>query len=69
MTSGTVSFVHFFFVFAFIAKRVPSVYYMVGTGDHAPGHSSKFLVDEKYIKLCTRTMVLGALELLEVKGF
>lgn len=55
--------------FAFIAKRVPSVYYMVGTGDHAPGHSSKFLVDEKYIKLCTRTMVLGALELLEVKGF
>lgn len=33
------------------------------------GGSSKFFVDEKYIKLCTRTMVLGALELLEVKGF
>ena len=50
--------------FGFIASQIPSTYYMVGTGDYAPHHSSKFFVDEKYIKLCTRTMTLAALEFL-----
>jgi amidohydrolase len=50
--------------FGFISSQVPSTYYMVGTGDYAPNHSSKFFVDEKYIKLCTRTMTLAALEFL-----
>ena len=50
--------------FGFIASKVPSTYYMVGTGNYGPNHSPKFFVDEKYIKLCTRTMVLAALEYL-----
>ncbi|OHW62039.1 putative hydrolase YxeP [Andreesenia angusta] len=51
--------------FGYISRIVPSVYYMVGTGDYAPQHSSKFFVDEKCIKLCTRTMAAGALRLLD----
>lgn len=50
--------------FGYISNIVPSTYYMVGTGDFAPGHSPEFFVDEKYIKLCTRTMALAALEYL-----
>lgn len=50
--------------FGYISQIVPSTYYMVGTGDFAPGHSTNFYVDEKYIKLCTRTMALAALEYL-----
>lgn len=50
--------------FGFIASKVPSTYYMVGTGEYGPNHSPDFFVDEKYIKLCTRTMVLSALEYL-----
>ncbi len=51
--------------FGFISSKVPSTYYMIGTGDYAPGHSPDFYVDEKYIKLCTRTMALAALEYLK----
>lgn len=51
--------------FGFIALKVPATYYMVGTGDYAPQHSPKFYVDEKYIKLCTRTMALAALNYLD----
>lgn len=47
--------------FGFFSQKIPTLYYMVGTGDRAPGHSSKFFVDEDYIKLCTRTMVLASL--------
>lgn len=50
--------------FGFIASKIPSTYYMVGTGDYGPNHSPDFFVDEKYIKLCTRTMILAALEYL-----
>lgn len=50
--------------FGFFSQEVPSVYYMVGTGDNAPGHSSKFLVDEEWIKLCTRTMTLASVNYL-----
>lgn len=48
--------------FGYISQRIPSTYYMIGTGDFAPGHSPKFYVDEKYIKLCTRTMAYAAME-------
>ena len=51
--------------FGYISQEIPSVYYMVGTGDYAAGHSPNFYVDEKYIKLCTRTMALAAWELLK----
>lgn len=51
--------------FGFFAQKVPSCYYMVGTGQYAPAHNSNFFVNENYIKLCTRTMVLAALEYLK----
>lgn len=50
--------------FGFFAMNVPSCFYMVGTGDYAPGHSPTFFVNEQYIKLCTRSMVLAAIEYL-----
>ncbi len=50
--------------FGHMSQLFPSLYYMVGTGDFAPLHSSGFLADERYIKLCTRTMTLAALSLL-----
>lgn len=46
--------------FGFFSEKIPTLYYMIGTGDTAPGHSSRFLVDEDYIKLCTRTMVIAS---------
>ena len=51
--------------FGFFAQKVPSCFYVVGTGDFAPSHNSKFFVNEDYIKLCTRTMVLAALNYLK----
>ena len=51
--------------FGFIASKVRSTYFMIGTGDYGPQHSPDFYVDEKYIKLCTRTMALAALEILK----
>ena len=51
--------------FGFFSQKIPSLYYMVGTGDIAPGHSSKFFVDEKWIKFCTRTMVIATLSYLQ----
>ena len=51
--------------FGYLSDLIPSVYFMIGTGDYGPQHSSKFFVDEKYIKLCTRTMTLAVLELLD----
>ena len=50
--------------FGFFSEKIPTVYYIVGTGDKAPNHSSKFYVNEDYIKLCTRTMVLAAIDYL-----
>lgn len=52
--------------FGYISQRIPSTYYMVGTGTYAPGHNPNFFVDEGYIKLCTRTMTLAALDLLDL---
>lgn len=50
--------------FGYISAKFPATYYMVGTGNYGPGHSPDYFVDEKYIKLCTRTMTLGVLDLL-----
>lgn len=50
--------------FGFYAQKVPTCFYRVGTGDYAPAHNSKFLINERYIKLCTRTMTLAAIEYL-----
>lgn len=50
--------------FGFFSEQVPTLYYMIGTGDRAPGHSSKFHVDEEWIKLCTRTMVIATINYL-----
>lgn len=51
--------------FGFFSEKTPTLYYMVGTGNYAPSHSSKFYVDENWIKFCTRTMALAALEILD----
>ncbi|MEA4934642.1 MAG: M20 family metallopeptidase [Lawsonibacter sp.] len=42
--------------YGFYTQRVPSCFYRVATGDSAPAHSPHFLVQEPYIKLCTRSM-------------
>ncbi len=51
--------------FGFFSEVIPSLYYMVGRGDNGPGHSSKFFVDEKWIKICTRTMTIASIKYLE----
>ena len=53
--------------FGFYAQKVPSCLVWIGTGGDSPKHSSKFCVDEDYIKLCTRTMATVALEYLTQK--
>lgn len=42
--------------YGFYTQRIPSCFYRVATGDTAPAHSPHFLVQEPYIKLCTRSM-------------
>lgn len=50
--------------YGFYTQRIPSCFYRVATGDASPAHSSKFMVEEKYIKLCTRSMANLALSYL-----
>lgn len=50
--------------YGFYTERVPSCFYRVATGDNAPAHSTDFLVEEKYMKLCTRSMATIALRYL-----
>ena len=50
--------------YGFYTQRVPSCFYRVATGDVAPAHSGKFFIEEKYIKLCTRSMTSLALRFL-----
>lgn len=47
--------------YGFYTQRVPSCFYRVGTGDAGKAHSSQFMVQEKYIKLCTRAMAAMAI--------
>lgn len=50
--------------YGFYTQRVPSCFYRVATGDAAPAHSGKFFIEEKYVKLCTRSMTSLALRFL-----
>ena len=50
--------------FGFYSQKAPSCLIWVGVGGSAPKHSSDFCVDERYIKLCTRSMAAVALEFL-----
>ncbi len=50
--------------YGFYTQQVPSCFYRVDTGDHAPAHSAQFFVEEPYIKLCTRSMAALALRYL-----
>ena len=56
--------------YGFYTQRIPSCFYQVGTGNQAPAHSAEFMVEEQYIKLCTRSMASLALSyLLQAQGF
>lgn len=48
--------------FGFYSEKVPCFYVKIGTGEYAPQHNQKFQVDEDYIKLCTRFVLMSALE-------
>jgi len=50
--------------YGFYTQRIPSCFYRVATGDAAPAHSPHFLVQEPYIKLCTRSMASLAISYL-----
>ncbi|MBF4692507.1 M20 metallopeptidase family protein [Fusibacter ferrireducens] len=50
--------------FGFYSQRIPSCFYWVGTGNLAPAHSGDFMIEEKYIKLCLRSMATIAFEYL-----
>ncbi len=50
--------------YGFYTQRVPSCFYRVGTGNSAPAHSGRFFIEEKYVKLCTRSMASLALRYL-----
>ena len=51
--------------FGFYTQEVPGCLIWIGTGDHAPNHNPGFMVEESYIKLCTRAMALFAVEFLK----
>ena len=51
--------------FGFFSEKVPSCFIQVGTGYYAAAHNQHFAVDEEYIKLCTRSMSLMAIEYLK----
>lgn len=50
--------------FGFFSQKVPSCFIQIGTGHYAAAHNQQFAVDEDYIKLCTRSMALIAIEYL-----
>lgn len=50
--------------FGFFSQKVPSCFIQIGTGHYAAAHNQLFSVDEDYIKLCTRSMALIAIEYL-----
>ncbi len=51
--------------YGFYTQRVPSCFYRVGTGNASPAHSSGFMIEEPYIKLCTRSMASLAISYLK----
>ncbi len=50
--------------FGFYTQQIPSCFFRVGTGNTGIEHSSSFSVDEKYIKLCVRSMAFAAVDFL-----
>ena len=42
--------------YGFYTQKLPSCFYRVSTGNQAPTHSTRFMVEEPYIKLCTRSL-------------
>lgn len=50
--------------FGFYSQERPSCFFRVGTGNETSVHTPQFMVDEKYMKLCVRTMAISALEYL-----
>lgn len=52
------------FYAGFYTQKVPSCLIWIGTGGNAPNHNPGFMVEEPYIKLCTRAMALFAAEFL-----
>ena len=50
--------------FGFYSEKAPSLMVWIGTGGKALRHQPDFLVEEPYIKLCTRAMALLAAEFL-----
>lgn len=50
--------------FGFYSQKAPSCLIWAGVGGDAPKHSPEFHIDERYIKLCTRSMAAVALEFL-----
>lgn len=51
--------------FGMYSQVAPSCLIWVSAGGRAPKHSPEFVVDEQYIKLCTRTMAMVAVEFLK----
>lgn len=50
--------------FGFYSQKAPSCMIWVGTGGHVSQHNPNFIVEEPYIKLCTRAMSLFAVKYL-----
>lgn len=50
--------------FGFYAQKAPSCLIWVGTGGHVIQHNPNFVIEEPYIKLCTRAMALFAVNFL-----
>lgn len=50
--------------FGFYSQKAPTCFIWVGTGDTASNHNPKFMVEEPYIKLCTRSMSMFAVNFL-----
>jgi len=42
--------------YGFYTQKLPCCFYRVSTGNQAPTHSTRFMVEEPYIKLCTRSL-------------
>jgi amidohydrolase len=51
--------------FGFYSQIAPACLIWVSTGGRASKHNPEFFVDEKYIKLCTRTMAMVAVDFLK----
>ena len=53
--------------FGFYSQKAPSCFMKIGVGLGSPNHNPNFKVDEKYIKIFTRTMALLAIKYLNKK--